>query len=110
SGNFHSQEGELSRIGLNPPLHFITRHGLSTAATPGSHADAADRIALNRAVDCAAVVFQPAVYECDVGFPDSPAGKLSRQRSMSHVVLGHHDQAAGVLVQAMHDPGPQLAS
>src|SRR5437867_13050573 len=46
-GDFHSQERELSRIRLNPPLHFIPRHGLATAAASGSHADAANRIALN---------------------------------------------------------------
>src|SRR5258708_28632153 len=50
-GNFHSQERELSRIRLNPPLHFITRHGLATAAAPGSHADTADRTTLDEAVD-----------------------------------------------------------
>src|SRR6266567_5220331 len=103
-GDFNSQERELPRLRLNPPLHFITRHGLSTAAAPGSHADAANRIALNGSVDRAAVVFQPAMYERDVGFPDSPTGKLSRQRSMSHVIFRHHNQTAGVLVQAMHDP------
>src|SRR6266581_986841 len=60
-GDFHSQESELPRIRLNPPLHFITRHGLSTAAAPRSHADAADCIALNEAVDRAMVTLQPAM-------------------------------------------------
>ena len=29
---------------------------------------------------------------------------------MRHIVLGHHNQPAGIFVQPMHDPGAQLAA
>ena len=33
-------------------------------------------------------------------------GELGRERAMGHVGLGHHHQAAGVLVEPVHDAGP----
>ena len=38
------------------------------------------------------------------------AHKLAGQPAMRFVVLGHHQQAAGGLVQAMHDSGTQFAA
>ena len=40
---------------------------------------------------------------------DAPGGEIGRQGLMGGIVLGRHQQAAGVLVQPVDDPRPALA-
>src|SRR6266536_4462133 len=108
-GDFYFEQRELPEVRLNPLLHFVTADGLAPAAAPCGHACPANCIALNGTADCAAVVFQPSMDECNVGLFYAPTSKLRRQCAMDHIILRYDKQAASIFVQAMHDARPQLA-
>src|SRR5262252_4521388 len=61
----------------------------------------------DRLVDGAARPLRRAPHERQVAAPQRPAaaviGELAAERAMGAVGLGHHHEAAGVLVEAMHD-------
>src|SRR5215472_4488814 len=73
------------------------------------HLVADARMAADRLVDGAARPLRCAPYERQVPAPQRPAaavvGELAAERAMGAVGLGHHDEAAGVLIEAMHDAG-----
>ena len=71
-------------------------------------------MAVDRRVDGAALAVRHAPDERHVAAPHRPGaamiGELRGQRLMSAVVLGHHHQPGGVLVQPVHDAGPPDAA
>src|SRR6516165_4307382 len=73
------------------------------------HLVAHARMAADWLVDGAARPLRHAPDECQVAAAQRPAaavvGELAAERAMGAVGLGHHDEAAGVLVEAMHDAG-----
>ncbi len=64
---------------------------------------------VDRRVDGAALAARHAPDEGHVAASHRPGaamiGKLRGQRRMRAVVLGHHHQAGGVLVEPVHDAG-----
>src|SRR5262249_34198922 len=66
-------------------------------------------MAADRLVDGAARPLRYAPDERQIAAAQHPAaavvGELAGERAMGAIGLGHHDEAAGVLVEAMHDAG-----
>ena len=56
------------------------------------------------------VLLQPAMHQGNVFLFHLPPDELAGQPAMRFVTLGHHQQSAGGLVQAMHNSGTQFAA
>ena len=67
-------------------------------------------VADDRSVDDGGLGARIAPDEGDVFLRDGAALELPRKRELRDVVLGDDHHAAGVLVEAMHDPRPQVAA
>jgi hypothetical protein len=91
---------------VGPSFAGIAQDG----AAAGGHSHAALGITSNRKFDPAALFFQQAFDESDVGFFDAALAERFAELCVCSVVLGDKDDARGVLVEAMHDPGTQDAA
>src|SRR5262249_25089890 len=85
-------------MGGRPPPPRAHRHLVADAG-----------MAPDRLVDGAARPLRHAPHERQIAAAQRAAaavvGELAGERAMGAVGLGHHDEAAGVLVEAMHDAG-----
>ena len=50
------------------------------------------------------------LHQRNIGLLDLAAGEELRQSRVRAVVLGHHDQPAGLFIEPMHDAGAQVAA
>ena len=104
------QQGEFSVRRIQPSLHRVMGNGLASTGPLRGHASAPHAVAADAAADGASVLFQPAMHQGDVFLFYLAADELAGQPAMRFVALGHDQQAAGGLVQAMHDSGTQFAA
>src|SRR6266542_671555 len=74
------------------------------------HALALRRVPPDRAFQLARVVLDQAPHDRQVRTAQRPVAQLLRERPMSGVMPRDHDQSAGALVQAVHDPRASLAA
>lgn len=86
------------------------RDRLASARTPRGHANTPDLIPANARANGSTILLRPSVDECDVGLLYVAARELGSQLAVSFVILGHHDQAAGFFVEAMHNARAQLSA
>ncbi len=77
---------------------------------PCRHAGAADEIAADGKIDSDRVARDRAMDESEIGLLQLAAGEHLAQLAVGAVVLGNHDDAAGLLVEAMDDAGTKIAS
>ena len=61
----------------------------------------------DRQIDPVAIAVGAAGDDRKILFFDRPLLELSGQREMRLIGLGHHEHAAGVAVEPMHDPRPR---
>src|SRR6185503_8144943 len=104
------QQGEFSEWRIQPAFNSVVGDGFAPTGPLCSHAGTPHRIAANAAADGPVVLLEPAMHQHDVFLFYLAAYELTGQPAMCFVALGHHQQAAGGLVQAMHDSGTQLAA
>src|ERR1700730_6657490 len=104
------QQAEFSILRIQPSLHRVMGNGCTSTRPPRSHASAPRPVTADAAADRRPVLLQPALYQREVPFLDLPPDELAGQPAMRFVALGHHNQTASGFVQAMHDPGTQLAA
>ena len=76
----------------------------------GCHARTALLVSTDGSIQGAAIGFHCAVNKRDVGFVNFAVGKHFRETTMGGIILGNHDQAACLLIQAMHDSRTQRAT
>src|SRR5437899_854807 len=110
----HLQQGKLAVRAFNLLCNLPMCDGLAPwpalATTARGHARAADWITADGRVDRSFCCFHPAVHQRDVCLLYLAPRELFRQLSVGYVRLGHQHQAAGFLVQTMHDSRPQLSA
>ena len=94
-------------VEMTRPRH--ARDGTARAARPRRHLLPILFVASDRRIDPASRV-DDAPDERDVFLFDFAVAKLPRQLLVGLVVLGDHHQPRGAAVEAMHDPGTQLAA
>ncbi len=96
------------------PIEAQTRTpvGASFAAfaAAGSHSRTAAQIARNGQFDLARVSFDFSMKQRDVGFLHEAIAKILDELAMRVVVARDHNRAGSLLVESMHDPGPQWAA
>jgi len=76
-------------------------------AAAGGHAGATLGVAGDGEVNGAAIFFQKALHESDVGFLDLALAKGFAESGVSGVIFGDEDDAGGVFIEAMHDAGAE---
>src|SRR5208282_5120089 len=103
-------QSKLAIRSIDLSLHEVMGYRLAASEAPGGHAGAFLRVAADGALNGAAILFGPAVDERKIGFVHFAAAELLRQPAMRFVVLRDHHQAAGGAIEAMDNPGPQLAA
>src|SRR5271165_1935507 len=104
------QQRELSERRPNALPNLVVSYGCASAMTARRHADAPHCVAGNRCVDGPRIFRGPAMDQRYVTLLHLPAGELLCQLAMRKIILRHNDQAAGFLVQTMHDSRPHLAA
>ncbi len=75
------------------------------SATPRRHADAPLRVAADCEIDASVVLFEHTLDQRDVRFLDAALSESLAEFRMCGVILGDQDDAGGVFVQPMNDPG-----
>jgi hypothetical protein len=86
------------------------RHRFAAARTACGHSNTALRIATDRALNRAALLFRPALHQGQIGLVYFTRRKLPRQLAMRFVVLCDHHQSAGRAIQTVHNAGPHFAA
>src|ERR1039457_2737429 len=86
------------------------RHRLSATEAPRRHPCAPLRVAADGALNRAAVLLWPAVYQRNVSLVHLAPAELLGQPAVRFIVLRHHHQPAGGPIQAMHDSRTQFAA
>ena len=86
-----------------------SRAGAGLDRAPGRHAGAAEKIAGNGKADSGVILRNVAVDECKVGLVDLAVGEHFAKLAVGGVVFGDEDEAGGLLIEAMHDAGPEVA-
>ena len=106
-----TDQGELAESCVEAANDFVVRDGgAGIFGRARGHAGAAHRIAADCGGDGSLLALDGAMHECDVGLADLTAGKQFGERGMGGVVFGDDDEAAGVLVEPVHDAGTQVAA
>src|SRR5947207_7742253 len=90
--DFDFEKSEFAELRFDSLLNNILNDGLATTGAASRHANATNRIAADRAGDCAFVSFQPAVDEGDVCLVHSSSRKLGRQFAMGKVIFCDNNQ------------------
>ena len=90
--------------------YVVHRERCATAGLAHVHALAMARVAGDGSVHHAMWRTRHAMDDGQVLLLDRAAGELPRKLAMCLIVLGHHQQAGGALVEAVHDAGTQDAS
>src|SRR5690242_3766283 len=98
----------VGRIQLS--LHRVMADSFPSAWTARRHASAVNTVAADAATDGPALTLHPALYQCQVFFLDFPGRKLGSQPSMRFVAFGNYNQAAGGLVQTVHNTRPLFSA
>src|SRR6266852_4483871 len=107
--NLHIQQRKLPKLRIDPPPYRVVSDGLASARPPRGHPCTAHPIAADAAGNLPAILLYPAVHQRDVNLLDLAPSKLRRQPAMGFVVLCHHYQPAGGLIQTVHNARTQLA-
>src|SRR5216684_1440325 len=107
--DLHLQPAEFSVRRIQLSLHRVMADRFPSPRPPRGHAGAPHPVAADSAANSSVIALQPAVHQREIFFLDLPLCKLGGQPAMRFVALGHYDQAAGGLVQPMHDSRTQLA-
>ena len=89
------------------PLHDFVGRARRLAAVGDRHAGAAPRVAPDRRIDDAFRRAHAAPCQGGVGAAHRTRLQLPHEARLRNEGFGDHQQAAGVLVQAMHDAGPR---
>src|SRR5467141_2195051 len=74
------------------------------------HLDAVVRVAGDAALDVVAVAVEHAGRDRLILLEDAPLLELEAEVAVGHLVLGDQDDAAGVAVEAVHDPRAVVAA
>ena len=109
--NAHAHQREFAEARHEPPYYLVVRDcraGIFVRLR--GHARPSQGIAAHTGIDGASLPLQGSLDQRNVGLLHLPAGKHFAQGGVGAVVLGYNDQAAGVLVEAMHDAGAQVAA
>ena len=86
--------------------HFPVRDGgFAAAGVHHGHFQAVDGVAADVGEHGAFLLLRAALDHGQVDFAGVSLGKLGGEGEVGLVILCHHDAAAGVLVQAVHDAG-----
>ncbi len=106
-----ADQGELAEARVEAANDFVVRDGgTGVFGRAGGHAGAAHRIAADGSGDGSLLALDCALHECDIGLADLTRGKKFGERGVGGVVFGDDDEAAGVLVEAMDNAGPEVAA
>ena len=82
-------------------------HGALAAGHHDRIPEPVARVSADRPVDDPAVLPDVVMDDRPVSAGDRMCRELLRERLMRHVVSGHHQQSARILVDPMDDPGTQ---
>lgn len=102
--NGNGEKGKpASKIFNDPPVCY----GLFPPGVGDGHLFPLDWMAGYGQVNCALFLIQQAVHQCAVFLLDLPGLELQTQCRMGLVILRHHQEARGILIQSMDDPRPR---
>ena len=86
------------------------RDRLPPAGQPCGHSNSPHRIAAYVFGDRSPLRLNPSVHQGHISLLHFATSKLCRQLAMRLIILGHHDQSAGLFVETMHNARPQLSA
>ena len=97
---------------LKRRMRSITTKSVTAGASfvDDRHALAVTGVAADGRVDAPCGLAERAVHQRPVHAAQRAPLQLRRQRAVGRLRLGHHEQAAGVAVEAMDDAGTLLAT
>ena len=108
--NADTHKREFAEARIEATNNFIVGDGgASVVCRAGGHTGAAHRIAAECCRDRSLLALDCAMHEGNVGLADLTRGKQFSERAMGCIVFGDDDEAAGVLVETVHDAGPEVA-
>jgi hypothetical protein len=108
--NAHLEQSEPAVGAFDSLEHLPVRDRGAAAGAARGHAGAADDIAADGQVDGAFILRWPAVDQREVAFAQAALAEHLAELAVRKVVFGDDDEAAGLLVQPVHDAGAQLAA
>src|SRR5579864_3308092 len=112
--DLHFQQSKFAVSAFNLLGYLPVRDGLTPRSaltrTARGHARATNHIAADSGVDGPFCHLGPAVNQRGVRFLNFAAGKLLCELSVSQIRFGYQNKPAGLFVQAMHNPRPQLSA
>ena len=100
--DYHLDERNLPEHHLKPP-----RGECIPAAGYNSHLLAIFGMPLNRSGEFSRRLAQAAMNQSGVFFVNTLFFELFTEMTVSVIVFRHHDDAAGIFIEPMDDPGPQ---
>src|ERR671922_75581 len=100
--NLQFQQAEFPEDGVELAANLVVGNGCPSAHSTGGHPSTSNSVAADAGLNRPVILLQPSMHEGNVGLLRAPLRKFESQLAVGLVILGHHDEPAGVFVQAMH--------
>src|SRR6266568_3668352 len=107
----HLNEGEFAKTRTEAADDFVVRYGgPGIFSRARGHAGAAHRVTAQGCGDGAFLALDLSLHKGDIGLANLARRKKFTESGVRGVVFGDDDEAAGVFVEAVYDPGAEIAS
>src|SRR5579883_2773467 len=107
--DLHLEQRELPKPRFHPSHDPVMRDRFPPARSPRRHAHPPHAVPADALADRPPLRLHPSVHQRHIRLLYLALGELRCQLAVRLVVLRHHHQPAGLFVQPMHDPRPQLS-